>query len=65
LDASTFQQGKSLFGREILPPHELPKAVRLLYVGLNPSIARATILNMEWLRDRNLELVFLDKDDLC
>lgn len=65
LDASPFQQGKSLFGREILPPHELPKAVRLLYVGLNPSIARATILNMEWLRDRNLELVFLDKDDSC
>lgn len=63
LDASPFQQGKSLFGCAILPPDELPEAVRLLYVGLNPSIARATIFDMKWLRERNLELVFLDVED--
>lgn len=65
LDASPFQQGKTLFGRAILPPPELPGAVRLLYVGLNPRIARATVAAMDWLRGRDLQLVFLDQDAPC
>lgn len=60
LDASPFQQGKTLLGRPILAPPELPAAIRLLYVGLNPSIARATISAMQWVQGRDLQLVFLN-----
>lgn len=65
LDASPFQQGKSLFGHAILPPQELPDSVRLLYIGLNPQIARATVAGMDWLHGRDLRLVFLDEDTPC
>lgn len=60
LDASPFQQGKTLFGRAILPPSQLPDPVRLLYIGLNPKFARDTTAGMDWLRGRNLSLVYLD-----
>lgn len=62
LDASPYQQGKTLFGHAILPPPQLADTVRLLYVALNPLIARDAVANMSWLRDRSLTLVFLDGD---
>lgn len=65
LDASPYQQGKILFGRPILPPEQLASEVRLLYIGLNPKIARVAVKNMNWLRERDLALVFLDGDALC
>lgn len=65
LDASPFQQGKTLFGKSILPPSELPGHIRVLYIGLNPKIARATVAGMDWLCGRNLELVFLDEEVPC
>jgi hypothetical protein len=37
--------------------------VKVLYVGLNPSIARSTVAAMEWIRSRRLEIVFLDEDE--
>jgi hypothetical protein len=61
LDRSPFQQGKSLFGKPILAPELLPEEVQLLYIGLNPAIARKTVTEMHWLRDRRIELVFLDE----
>lgn len=60
LDASPFQQGKTLFGRPVLPPSQLPDSVRVLYIGLNPMIARRVVANMDWLHDRELQLVFMD-----
>jgi hypothetical protein len=60
LDANPFQQGKTLFGRPVLEPSKLPKHIRLLYIGLNPLIARATVANMDWVRDRDLTIIFLD-----
>ena len=65
LDASPFQQGKTLFGKAILPPSDLPDHIRLLYIGLNPKIARATVAGMDWLRGRNLQLVFLGEEVPC
>lgn len=61
LDASPFQQGKTLFGHAILSPQQLPVTARLLYVGLNPQIAREVVSGMDWLRGRNLTLVYLDE----
>lgn len=60
LDRSPYQQGKSLFGKPIVAPEQLPDDVRVLYIGLNPVIARKTVAAMDWLRDRRLSLVFLD-----
>lgn len=65
LDASPFQQGKKLFGKAILPPPKLPAHIRLLYIGLNPKIARAAVAEMGWLQGRNLQLVFLDEGAPC
>lgn len=60
LDASPFQQTKTLLGRAILPPSQLPRDIRLLYVGLNPKIARAAITELDWHLGRDLTLVYLD-----
>lgn len=65
LDANPFQQGKTLFGRQVLEPSKLPKDIRLLYIGLNPQIARTTVTNMNWLSDRDLTIIFLDEESLC
>lgn len=62
LDASPYQQGKRLMERPILPPAQLPPEVRVLYIGLNPSIARATVAAMEWIKSRDLDIVYLDED---
>jgi hypothetical protein len=61
LDASPFQQGKELFGKPILSPQSLPEDVKVLYVGLNPGIARAVMDDMRWLQERDISLVFLDE----
>lgn len=60
LDASPYQHNKQLFGKDIVSPQSLDESVKLLYVGLNPAIAREVIAKMDWLKERNLNLVFLD-----
>lgn len=60
LDQSPFQQGKTLFAKSIVKPESLPVDVQVLFVGLNPKIARQTIEQLEWLRDRPVSTVFLD-----
>lgn len=62
LDSSPYQQGKTLFGHPVLAPTNLPANVRVLYIGLNPKIARTVIAGMPWLAERQLKLVFLDED---
>jgi hypothetical protein len=37
--------------------------VKVLYIGLNPSIARATVAAMGWIKPRNLDIVYLDEDN--
>lgn len=61
LDRSPYQQGRLLFEKYIVAPEELPADIRVLYVGLNPKIARPTIEKMDWLKTRTLNLVFLDE----
>lgn len=58
-------KGKTLFGKAIISPPALPDHIRLLYIGLNPKIARATVAGMDWLHGRNLKLVFLDEEAPC
>lgn len=61
LDRSPFQQGKTLFGKAVIAPQQLPKTVRTLYVGLNPAIAREALASMKWSGDQSVNLVFLDE----
>jgi hypothetical protein len=63
LDASPYQQGKHLFGKRVIAPQTLPESVKLLYVGLNPAIARDVVNKMDWLKERNLRTVFLDQEE--
>jgi hypothetical protein len=65
LDANPFQQGKTLFKRQVLEPSKLPEDIRLLYIALNPRIARPIVAEMDWLKDRNVQLVFLNEDTPC
>jgi SAM-dependent methyltransferase len=60
LDQSPFQQGKMLFGKPIISPQSLPADLHLLFVGLNPRIARQTIAQLGWPAERNLSFIFLD-----
>ena len=60
LDQSPYQQGKTLFDKPIVKPESLPDDVQVLFVGLNPKIARQTIEQLDWLRDRSVSTVFLD-----
>jgi SAM-dependent methyltransferase len=60
LDRNPYRQGKQLFGLPIVAPEECPPQVQTLYVGLNPSIARAATAGMAWIRARGIQPVFLD-----
>jgi hypothetical protein len=62
LDASPFRQGRSLMDKPILAPSELPESVELIYIGLNPSIARRTVAEMDWMANRSTSIVYLDGD---
>ncbi|WP_374667328.1 class I SAM-dependent methyltransferase [Ramlibacter sp.] len=61
LDRSPFRQGKTLFGTPIVAPQACDAAVKRMYVGLNPSIARQAMAQVPELAGRELQLVFLDE----
>lgn len=61
LDRSPFQQGKTVFDRAVLAPEAIPAEVTTVFVGLNPKIARSVMAEQAWMRERDLNLVFLDE----
>lgn len=63
LDRSPFQQGRTLFEAPILAPEALPAAVRTVFVGLNPRIARDVMADQRWVQERGIRLVFIDEAD--
>jgi len=46
LDRNPHRQGKTLFGKPVIAPEALSDDVGVLYVGLNPAIARSTVDSM-------------------
>ena len=58
LDRNPFQQGKTMFGRRVLAPECLPSEVDVVYVGLNPAIARRSIAEVESLQSRAVEYFY-------
>jgi hypothetical protein len=63
LDRSPYQQGKTLFGRPVLAPEQLPADIETVFVGLNPRIARELMASATWARERGIRLVFMDEAD--
>lgn len=60
LDQNPYRQGNNLFGVPIVPPSGLPAEVKILYVGLNPRIARQVIDSQVHLKRDDLRIIFLD-----
>lgn len=60
LDQSPFQQGRFLFDIPIAAPSTLPDSIKILYVGLNPKIARQVIASQPGLNRPGLKHFFLD-----
>ncbi len=58
LDKNPFVRGE-VYGIPVFPPESLPKEVKTLVVGLNPSIARNVIDKMECIDKSKLNLVFI------
>lgn len=59
LDQNPFRQGKQLLGRPIIAPEALPVGIEVLYVGLNPATARATITAVPMFQGRRLTFFYL------
>lgn len=59
LDQSPFQQGKKVFGLNVLAPIDLPPEIRTLFVGLNPKIALDVIEALPELQNREIKVNFL------
>ncbi|GAV19741.1 methyltransferase domain protein [Mariprofundus micogutta] len=59
VDQNPFRQGLKLFGKDIVSPEKLPVETRVMYVGLNPTIARESIRSVGCLADRNISYCYL------
>jgi SAM-dependent methyltransferase len=64
LDQSPYLQGKSLFGKRVINPKEIPTNIDYLYVGLNPTIAKEVISTMSWIEESSMKLFFLDGEEI-
>ncbi len=59
LDANPFRQGKLLFGKQVISPSELPDSTRVVYVGLNPRIAKNAMAGVHGWEHRSFDYFFL------
>ncbi len=58
LDRNPHRQNQRMADRPILDPSDAPEAAEVVYVGLNPRIAREAISSVEALHDRGLKFFF-------
>jgi len=59
IDQNPFRQGMQLLGKVIVSPEQAPDDLQLIYVGLNPSIARKSIESVDCLAGRNIKFCYL------
>jgi FlaA1/EpsC-like NDP-sugar epimerase len=59
LDQNTYLQGREINGRPILLPAQLPKHIRNVWVGLNPSHARQILSQVDAFKARSICFLFL------
>lgn len=58
VDQNPYRQGSMLLEKPIVAPDDLPAEVRVVYVGLNPRIARAEIAKLANWNSRRLEIFY-------
>jgi SAM-dependent methyltransferase len=58
LDQNPHRQAQTLLGKKIVSPEKLPKSVEVVYVGLNPQIARGAISSIESWKTLQLSCFF-------
>ncbi len=58
-DQNPLLQGTEAFDKPILTPIQLPEDIQVIYVGLNPTIAKKIIANIESWQNKSLEIFFL------
>lgn len=59
VDQNPLLKGKTMLGKPILHPSDLPLKISKLYIGLNPKIAQASISNIDIWKDYEHEYLFL------
>ena len=58
IDRDPFRQGKQVLGHRVVAPEALPKDVSLVFVGLNPTLARAAISQVSAFQGRPIEFLY-------
>ncbi len=59
LDQNVYLYGRRLNDRPILSPAQLPKHIRNVWVGLNPTHARQIVSQLDVLKVRSMSFIFL------
>lgn len=59
IDQNPYRQGMHLLNKEIISPDQVTDDVKVIYVGLNPSIARRSIESVTCLMERNIQFYYL------
>ena len=59
LDQNPYRQTDKLLGKSILSPTAIPNEVEIVYVGLNPEIARQAIESMPLWKEKKVEVCYL------
>ncbi len=59
VDQNPLLSGKTVLGKPVIKPEELPKYIRNIYVGLNPKIAHQAIANIQSFTTRNTCFMYL------
>jgi len=62
IDANPYQQGKTVFGKPVISPENMPSEINLVYVGLNPSIAHEVMNQLGWEDNHQLTLIYMDDE---
>ncbi|HXB91071.1 MAG TPA: hypothetical protein VNU72_02230, partial [Puia sp.] len=48
IDQNPLLDGKTMVGKPVILPKEIPSGVQLVYVGINPITARAAMESIDW-----------------
>lgn len=59
IDQSPFRQGQNHFEKPIVSPHQIPREIDTIYVGLNPVNAKNIIDNINVFKDLQIQYFYL------
>ena len=59
LDRDPYRQGKKLYGKVIIDPESMPESIDMVFVGLNPAIARQNIEMISSWQARKIQFFYL------